>query len=72
MWGGALWDLRQLMGQEAADRLIANTWRTSTAPKAGSAYVSFANSLLANSRSIENGKFTDQIREILKSRGLKL
>jgi len=71
VWGGALWQIRQVLGPEAADRLIANTWQT--LPHGGEpAYESFANSLLANLRSIEGGRYTEQVREIFRGRGLRL
>lgn len=72
IWGGALWEIRQMLGAEVADRLIANTWQSSSPSKAGSGYASFANELLADSRSIEGGKYTEQIRGIFNARGLRL
>jgi hypothetical protein len=71
IWGGALWEVRQLLGRDAADQLVAGIWQ-SFSPSKGAAYASFANKLLANSRSIEGGKYTEQIRKILDDRGLHL
>ncbi len=72
VWGGALWEIRQLLGPETADRFIANTWQAFSPTKEGNAYVSFANRLLANSRSIKGGGYTEQVREIFQRRGLRL
>jgi hypothetical protein len=72
VWGGALWEIRQLLGAEVADRLISNTWRAFSTGQEENAYASFGNSLLANSRSVEGGKYTEQLREIFKGRGLRL
>ena len=72
VWGGALWEIRHLVGREAADRLIASTWQAPTPTKDGKAYASFANRLLVNSKSIEDGRYTEQIREIFQGRGLGL
>jgi hypothetical protein len=72
VWGGALWEVRELLGPEAADRLIANTWQASSPPKAGRASVVFADNLVTNSRSIANGRYTGQIRRIFSARGLHL
>lgn len=72
VWGGALWDIRQLLGREAADRLITNAWQAFAPTKKGNAYVSFANNLLANSKSIEGGRYTEQVRKIFQERGLGL
>lgn len=72
VWGGALWEIRQLLRPEAADQLIANTWHGFSPTKAESAYVSFAKGMLANSRSIEGGRYTAQIRKVFDGRGLHL
>lgn len=71
VWGGAFWQIREVFGRETADRLIANTWQAFRPGREG-AYTSFANSLLANSRAIDSGSHTEQIREIFKDRGLRL
>jgi hypothetical protein len=71
VWGGAFWEMRQLLTAEAADRLIAATWQPFV-PGKGKAYTSFANALLANSRSVDGGSRTEEIKEILNRRGLRL
>jgi hypothetical protein len=73
IWGGALWQVRQLLGPERADRLIADTWHAlSTGAGNGNAYVAFANKLLANSASINDGQYAPQIRAVFEQRGLHL
>jgi hypothetical protein len=73
VWGGALWQIRESLGRERADQLIAKTWQAfSSTPKQGSAYRSFANDLIATSQSLDGGQHTNQLREILKQRGLTL
>jgi hypothetical protein len=72
VWGGTLWEIRQLLRPDAADQLIANTWQGFSPTKAESAYLSFAKGLLANSRSIEGGRYTAQIRKVFDGRGLHL
>jgi hypothetical protein len=73
IWGGALWQVRQLLGQERADRLIADTWRAfSPETEKGKEYVSFVNDLLANVKSIDDGKYMAPIRAVFKHRGLHL
>ena len=72
VWGGALWEIRQVLGSERADRLIASTWQAFSPVKEESAYVSFANRLLANSRSIEGGRYTEQVRAIFQGRGIRV
>ena len=71
VWGGAFWEIRQLLRAETADRLIATSWQAFT-PGKESAYASFGNALLANSRSIDGGSQTEAIKEVLKRRGLRL
>jgi len=73
IWGGALWQVRQLLGRERSDRLIADTWRA-FAPEneKGKTYVSFANDLLANATSIDDGKYTARIQGVFEQRGLRL
>ncbi len=71
VWGGALWQIRDVLGRETADLLIAITWQAFHQGGA-EAYTSFANSLLANSQSVDSGKHTDQIRRIFKERGLRI
>jgi hypothetical protein len=71
VWGGAFWEIRQLLGVDAADRFIATTWQT-FAPGKEPAYTAFARALLAKSSSVDGGSHTEEIREILKRRGLRL
>lgn len=72
IWGAALWDVRQLLGRQRADQLIASTWQAFSPSKGENAYLSFANKLVANSQAIENGKYAAQIRAIFERRGLHL
>jgi hypothetical protein len=71
VWGGALGNSPTVRA-EVADRTIANTWQAFSPAREENAYASFGNSLLANSRSIEGGRYTEQLREIFKGRGLRL
>jgi hypothetical protein len=73
IWGGALWQIRELLGAERADRLIADTWHAfSFEETKGKAYVSFVNHLLTNSAAIDQGKYTAQIRAVFDERGVRL
>jgi hypothetical protein len=72
VWGGVLWEIRQLLGREAADRMIADTWQAFSPSKGEHTYLSFANKLLANSRTIESGEYTGQIRSVFKALGLRV
>lgn len=72
VWGGVLWRIRELMGEDKADPLIAKTWQSFSLPRQGGEYQVFAQALIDNSRSVEGGKYTDQVREIFTQRGLRL
>ena len=69
IWGGALWQIRQLLGQESADRLIADTWR-GFSPEKEKAYLSFVNDLLANAAAIGDANPAG-IRAVFERRGLQ-
>ena len=71
VWGGALWEIREVLGRGIADQLIAKTWQGFRFGK-GEPYLSFANTLLANSHSIDNGKHTEQLKKIFRNRGLRI
>jgi hypothetical protein len=72
IWGGAFWQVRQILGPEKANRLLSETWRRFSPDKAGSTsvYVAFASDVLKHSRSTEGDIQTTQIREVFKERGL--
>ena len=73
IWGGAFWEIRQLLKPEVADRLLFSTWKTVTSNEnlndQGENFVSI---LLEQAKSVEGGKYTTQIRSIFEARGLKL
>jgi hypothetical protein len=72
IWGGAFWEIRQLLKPEVADKLLFSTWKTMASSKnRNDRGESFAISLLEQSKSIEGGKYNDQIRSIFEDRGLK-
>ena len=72
VWGGAFWQVRQILGQDRADPLLAATWRglSPESLRSTSAYAAFAADLIRRSSSIENGKYTGQIRAAFEQRGL--
>jgi hypothetical protein len=72
IWGGAFWEIRQLLKPEVADRLLFSTWKTmASSENLNDRGESFVISLLEQSKSIEGGKYNDQIRSIFEDRGLK-
>ncbi|WBL75309.1 hypothetical protein I3J27_19870 [Bradyrhizobium xenonodulans] len=74
VWGAAFWELRQLLKQEDADRVLAKTWQT-VGPQerhAGGFYAGFIESLIESSRSIDNGSKEEGIRAIFARRGIEV
>ena len=71
IWGGALWQLRELMGQQEADPLIAKAWQTFSFPKKGDTFQAFANALVEGSQQVEAGKYSGRVQEMLNERGLR-
>src|SRR6185312_11225826 len=71
VWGGALWRIREVMGQQDADRLIAGTWQTFSFPAEGDGFKLFANALAEKARSIQGGKYAEQVRSVFQERGLR-
>jgi hypothetical protein len=73
VWGGAFWQLRQVLGKDKADHLLAETWRAFSPekPAAGTLYAAFAANLLERSKSLDDGKYAAQIRALFEQRGLR-
>jgi hypothetical protein len=72
IWGGVLWQFREMFGPESADRLVADTWRAfPITVKKGKSYVSFANALLAHAALVDDGKHTASIRAVFEQRGVR-
>ena len=71
IWGGALWRIREIMGQSQGDRIIALAWRDLLAqkPEDARAYVAFGTVLVNRSSAIDN-KYTSPVRSALEQRGL--
>jgi hypothetical protein len=71
VWGGFFWKLREVMGREKADRLLAETWRALPLSGKGTAYSAFSQELLSKSAQIDDNKHKAQILAALTYRGLK-
>jgi len=74
IWGGALWQVRQLLGRDRADRLLAETWRAlGIWENAGRrhAYVTFVGDLVERVKVLGNGKEFATIRAAFVKRGLR-
>jgi hypothetical protein len=73
VWGGAFWAIRGIVSQEQADRLLFSAWgklkdRTGDADRA----VVFAALIIEGAKAIGEGQYADRIREVFRSRDLKL
>ena len=72
IWGGAFWEIRQLLRPEVADQLLFSTWKTmASSENLNDQGENFVRSLLEQAKSVEGGKYNDQIRSIFEARGLK-
>jgi hypothetical protein len=72
VWGGAFWRIREVMGQQDADQLIAGTWQAFSSATEGDKFKLFANALVEKARSIQGGKYFDQVQAVFRERGLQL
>ena len=72
VWGGAFWELRGLIGQAVTDNLLFRAWFALRAEDVHRDLgVSFLEKLLDLARSVEQGKYAEQIRQVFSERGLK-
>jgi len=72
-WGGAFWDIRQLVGQDMADKLLFSSWNAlqqsdirEDDPKV------FVNKILEAEQSMEAGKHSSEIKAVFIRRGLSI
>ena len=70
IWGGAFWDIRKLLGQDAADKVLFVSWASAQIDKKSNARISFVRWILQTSQSLVEKKHIDQIRLIFESRGI--
>jgi hypothetical protein len=73
IWGGAFWEIRALLGQDSADKLLFSTWtELKPADTKSKDRASFAKKLLERAASSQGEDETKQIRTIFQRRGLKV
>jgi hypothetical protein len=73
IWGGTFWQVRELLGSENADRLLARAWQEFAAEKQeddGSVFAAFASRLLEQLTGTDYD--TPRLRTIFEERGLRL
>ena len=72
IWGAVFWELRNLLEQEDADRLLAKTWQAfgSRDSQTASFYVSFVESLFENLKGVGDGWQVEAVRAIFVRRGI--
>lgn len=70
VWGGAFWDIRKLLGQQRADKLLFSTWKVlSPADLKDESGMGFVKRLLKHSEKFE-GEGSDPIKAVFVRRGL--
>jgi hypothetical protein len=70
-WGGAFWELRQLLGQAKADKLLSSAWISWRPSDPGNLRADFMNRIIGVHKA-EEGKHPEEIRAVFQRRGLKL
>jgi hypothetical protein len=72
IWGAAFWEIRELLGPEDADRLLAKTWQDfgPRDSQTASFYISFVASLVENSKDVGDGSQGEAVRAIFVRRGI--
>jgi hypothetical protein len=72
-WGGALWEIRKLLGKNVADRLVFTTWTVPQSLRGGSKIATnFVERLLKIAQSSNTKQDVDKIRLVFERRGLQL
>jgi hypothetical protein len=69
-WGGAFWDIRNRLGQAAADQLIYDAWRQMTDTDDAFVAQSFIRNLLNQARTAGGVEAEAAVRGILHDRGI--
>ena len=69
IWGGAFWEIRQIVGQAITDKLLFSTWMSMRPSNVRSDY---AKKILEADQILEDGKRLDTIRSVFSRRGLNL
>jgi hypothetical protein len=72
IWGAAFWELRELLGQQDSDRLLAKTWQDfgPRDSQTTSFYAKFFDSLVESSKGIRDGSQVEAVRAIFVRRGI--
>jgi hypothetical protein len=70
-WGGAFWELRGLLGHAKADKLLSSAWISWRPSDPHNLRANFVKQIMEVHKS-EEGRHSDEIREIFERRALKL
>ena len=70
-WGGAFWDIRNRLGQAAADQMIYDAWRQMTDVDDAFVAQSFIRNLLNQARTAGGLEAEQAVRAILHDRGIR-
>lgn len=72
VWGGAFWQLRQTIGKATTDKLLLQAWKNLDLQKSFSDLTTFPRELVKQDERLDEGKYSQQIRDVFRARGLKL
>jgi Spy/CpxP family protein refolding chaperone len=72
IWGGAFWEIRELLGQDLADKLLFATWKSlSPSDLSGLSEGKFVKRLLKQYEPLEDGNQRERLEEIFRRRDLE-
>jgi hypothetical protein len=74
IWGGAFWEVRELLGKDVADRLLADAWRAFRPAKdqRTGVYTTFVLSLIERLKAAGTSAQPGELRALFTKRGLTL
>ena len=72
VWGGAFWQIRQAIGKPATDALLLQGWNNCDLKTSLSDLLAFPRELLKQDDRLNRGKYSPQIKEVFRVRGLVL
>jgi hypothetical protein len=72
VWGGAFWSLRRLLGEQASDKLLAETWTAWEPTDARRGFAAFLDALIETNATEGRKAQNEAIREAFRIRGLSV
>lgn len=72
IWGGAFWEIRKLLGQEKADKLLFSAWSAmGRSDLRGNGNIKYVSKLIETNQSLHGDEHSGELRSIFERRGLR-